>query len=63
MPIRDDQFCSIRNDLTQWQAPKAAHHTYGDLFAVQPFGNSITRMKMTGRQIVKVLQQQWTGTC
>lgn len=52
---------SIRNDLPSGKRPLPLTITYGDLFAVQPFGNSITRMKMTGAQIVKVLQQQWTG--
>ncbi|WMW81049.1 bifunctional metallophosphatase/5'-nucleotidase [Undibacterium cyanobacteriorum] len=52
---------SIRNDLPSGKRPAPITLTYGDLFAVQPFGNGIMRMKMTGAQIIKVLQQQWTG--
>mgnify|MGYP000638496058 CR=1 FL=1 len=52
---------SIRNDLPSGKRPAPLTITYGDLFAVQPFGNGITRMKLTGEQIIKVLQQQWTG--
>lgn len=52
---------SIRNDLPSGKRTPPLTITYGDLFAVQPFGNDITRMKLTGEQIIKVLQQQWTG--
>ena len=33
--------------------------TYADIFAVQPFGNSLVRMTLTGAQIVRLLEQQW----
>jgi 5'-nucleotidase len=33
--------------------------TWGNLFTVQPFGNSLVTMKMTGAQIMAVLEQQW----
>ena len=33
--------------------------TWGELFAVQPFGNDLVRMELTGQQIVDVLNQQW----
>ena len=33
--------------------------TYADLFAVQPFGNSLVTMELTGRQIERMLEQQW----
>jgi len=33
--------------------------TYADLFAVQPFGNSLVTMELTGRQIERLLEQQW----
>lgn len=52
---------SIRNDLPSGKRPLPITLTYGDLFAVQPFGNGITRMKLSGEQIIKVLQQQWSG--
>jgi 5'-nucleotidase len=31
----------------------------GDLFAVQPFGNNLVAMDLTGRQIKTLLEQQW----
>lgn len=33
--------------------------TYADLFAVQPFGNSLVTMELTGAQIERMLEQQW----
>jgi 5'-nucleotidase len=33
--------------------------TYGEAFTVQPFGNSLVTMTLTGRQILDVLKQQW----
>ncbi len=33
--------------------------TYADVFAVQPFGNSLVTMELTGSQIERVLEQQW----
>ncbi|AZN38194.1 bifunctional metallophosphatase/5'-nucleotidase [Iodobacter ciconiae] len=35
--------------------------TYGQLFAVQPFGNTLVTMTLTGEQIDKVLEQQWNA--
>lgn len=35
--------------------------TYGEAFAVQPFGNSLVTMTLTGAQIDRVLEQQWDG--
>ncbi|HWU54413.1 MAG TPA: bifunctional metallophosphatase/5'-nucleotidase [Rhizomicrobium sp.] len=35
--------------------------TWGNLFTVQPFGNTLVTMKMTGAQILTVLEQQWQG--
>lgn len=35
--------------------------TYGEAFAVQPFGNLLTSMALTGGQLKKVLEQQWTA--
>jgi 5'-nucleotidase len=34
--------------------------TWGALFAVQPFGNTLTRLTLSGQQIVDVLNQQWS---
>lgn len=35
--------------------------TFGDVFAVQPFGNSIITLSLTGQQIRELLEQQWSG--
>jgi 5'-nucleotidase len=35
--------------------------TYGESFTVQPFGNSLVTMSLTGQQIYDVLAQQFTG--
>ena len=35
--------------------------TYGEVFTVQPFGNTLVTMTLTGAQIDAVLEQQWHG--
>lgn len=35
--------------------------TFGGLFAVQPFGNRLVAMELTGLQIKQLLEQQWQG--
>lgn len=35
--------------------------TFGDVFSVQPFGNSLVTMSLTGKQIRELLEQQWSG--
>ena len=35
--------------------------TYGDLHRVQPFGNQLIVMTLTGKQIHRLLEQQWRG--
>jgi 5'-nucleotidase len=35
--------------------------TYGEAFTVQPFGNSLVTMTLTGAQLYEVLDQQWCG--
>ena len=35
--------------------------TYGDVFTVQPFGNTMTVIDLTGAQIRTVLEQQWSS--
>lgn len=35
--------------------------TYGDVFTVQPFGNTLVVIDLTGEQIKKVLEQQWSS--
>jgi 5'-nucleotidase len=36
--------------------------SYGDLFAVLPFGNRLMAMDLTGAQIKALLEQQWSGS-
>jgi len=43
----------IRADLL------AGEVTWGELFAIQPFGNYMVTMKMTGAQIDQALEEQW----
>lgn len=43
----------IRDDI------RAGEVTYADLFAVQPFGNGLVTMTLTGEQIHRVLERQW----
>jgi 5'-nucleotidase len=38
---------------------EAGEITYGELFSVQPFGNSLVKMDLTGEQIYALLNQQW----
>jgi 5'-nucleotidase len=45
----------IRADLD------AGEITWGELFTIQPFGNSLVRMTLTGQQIYDVLEQQFPG--
>jgi 5'-nucleotidase len=45
----------IRSDLD------AGPVTWGELRAVQPFGNTLLRMTLTGEQILRLLEQQWSG--
>ncbi len=35
--------------------------TYGEAFSVQPFGNSLVTMTLTGAQLADMLKQQWCG--
>ncbi|MFT3922985.1 MAG: bifunctional metallophosphatase/5'-nucleotidase [Myxococcales bacterium] len=36
--------------------------TWGELFTIQPFGNTLVSMDLTGAQVLRVLEQQWTAT-
>jgi 5'-nucleotidase len=45
----------IRDDL------RAGPITWGELFTIQPFGNDLMKVKMTGRLLRDVLEQQWRG--
>jgi 5'-nucleotidase len=43
----------IRDDLAKGPV------TYGELFAIQPFGNTVMALTLTGQQIYDLLDQQW----
>jgi 2',3'-cyclic-nucleotide 2'-phosphodiesterase (5'-nucleotidase family) len=43
----------IRNDLD------AGEITWGELYSIQPFGNQLMKMTMTGKDIRELLNQQW----
>jgi len=51
----------IRSDLPSGAQKQPVEVSFGDIYAVQPFGNGIVRMQLTGAQIIEVLQQQWHG--
>jgi len=53
----------IRADLTYAQsaAEGAGNLTYGEAFTVQPFGNTLVSLTLTGAQIHTLLEQQFTG--
>lgn len=46
----------IRDDVAADQV------TWGELFAVQPFGNDVIALTLTGAQVRQVLEQQWQQT-
>jgi 5'-nucleotidase len=35
--------------------------SWGELFSIQPFGNSLVSMQLTGVEVVALLEQQWLG--
>ncbi|MBM5573194.1 bifunctional metallophosphatase/5'-nucleotidase [Deefgea sp. CFH1-16] len=47
----------VRADLI----PVASQVTYGQLFTVQPFGNTLVSMTLNGAQIKEMLEQQFIG--
>jgi 5'-nucleotidase len=54
----------IRADLTYLSSPAGegdGNVTYGESFTVQPFGNSLVTMTLTGEQIDTLLEQQFAG--
>jgi 5'-nucleotidase len=54
--IRDDL---IFAEISGGEAPGEV--TFGEAFSVQPFGNSLVTMTLTGAQIHTLLTQQWVG--
>lgn len=54
----------IRADLTYAGSPNGegdGNVTYGEMFTVQPFGNNLVTMTLTGAQIKAVLEQQFNN--
>lgn len=53
----------IRTDLLYKQSKSEGdgNVTYEEAFAVQPFGNSLVTMTLTGTQIDRLLEEQWIG--
>jgi len=54
----------VRADMTFASSPAGEGNgnvTYGEAFTVQPFGNSLVVMNLTGAQIETLLEQQFTG--
>jgi 5'-nucleotidase len=47
----------IRSDILKHDGGTV---TFGDIFAVQPFGNKLLTLTLTGGQIKTLLEQQWT---
>jgi 5'-nucleotidase len=45
----------IRADLD------AGELTVGELLSAQPFGNTVMRLTLTGEQVLRLLEQQWSG--
>ena len=54
-------FGGLRSDLVSnpQGSAKPGDVTFGDLFAVQPFGNVVTLMTITGETLVRLLEQQF----
>jgi 5'-nucleotidase len=50
----------IRNDLLV--PAGGANISWNDLFNIQPFGNTLVKMNLTGVQIKALLEQQWQPT-
>jgi 5'-nucleotidase len=47
----------VRTDLRSRQPDGAV--SYGDLFAMQPFGNALVTLELTGAQVRALLESQW----
>jgi 5'-nucleotidase len=48
----------VRTDLIAQDADGRV--TYGDAFAMQPFGNSLVTLTLTGTQLKRLLESQWS---
>jgi 5'-nucleotidase len=54
----------IRDDLIFAETPGGelpGEVTFGEAFSVQPFGNSLVTMTLSGAQIYDLLEEQWDG--
>ena len=53
----------VRSDFTfaQSGAEGDGNVTYGEAFTVQPFGNSLVTLTLSGAQVLEMLKQQWCG--
>jgi 5'-nucleotidase len=51
----------IRSDLVLGKQGQPNEINYGDIYAVQPFGNTLISMQLNGEQILALLKQQWQG--
>ncbi|MEV0293583.1 5'-nucleotidase C-terminal domain-containing protein [Nocardia sp. NPDC050710] len=45
----------VRTDL------KPGPITFGDIYTVQPFGNQVVTVTLTGQQVLRLLEQQWSN--
>lgn len=53
----------VRGDLLVAQVSggeQPGELTFGEIFTVQPFGNNLVTMTLTGEQILALLEQQWS---
>jgi len=51
---------SVRSDLTFVKSGRAdGAVTFGELATIEPFGNTLQTMSLTGTQIIRLLEQQW----
>lgn len=51
----------LRADLACTSGPAPCPVRFGDVFAAQPFGNSLVSMTLTGAQLLAALEQQFAG--
>ncbi|WML46006.1 bifunctional 2',3'-cyclic-nucleotide 2'-phosphodiesterase/3'-nucleotidase [Neobacillus sp. PS3-40] len=56
------QFAFMNAGGIRDEIKNAGQIKWGDLFAIQPFGNDIVSMNITGEQVRTLLNQQWSPT-
>ncbi|MFJ5713614.1 bifunctional 2',3'-cyclic-nucleotide 2'-phosphodiesterase/3'-nucleotidase [Neobacillus sp. NPDC093127] len=56
------QFGFMNSGGVRDEIKKSGPITWGDLFAIQPFGNDVVTEKITGEQVRILLNQQWSET-